>query len=112
MILRVGLLAGLVLGIAACQSAPERAAPVPNSSAVAGVTPQGFRLPEGAGCSGDIARFQAIIDNDLQTGHTTQSVHTQMSNELGKAGAACAAGRDGEARASVRAIRARFGYPA
>ncbi len=112
MILRAGLLVAVALGLAACQTGADRPAPVANSAAVPGVTPQGFRLPDGAGCSGDIARFQAIIDNDLQTGHTTQSVHAQMSADLSRASAACAAGRDGEARAAVRATRARFGYPA
>ncbi len=111
---RFWVAAALAVLLAGCQSSPGASvasAPVPNSSAVPGVTAPGFRLPEGAGCAGDVARFRAIIDNDLQTGHTTAGVHGRMSAELDQADTACKAGRDGEARAMVRATRSRFGYP-
>jgi hypothetical protein len=75
------------------------------------VTPAGFRLPEGSGCSGDIARFRAVQENDLQTGHVNQRVYDQIRGELDQAAAACAAGNDAGARAQVAAIKRRHGYP-
>ena len=103
------LLSGLVL--AACNSAPPLPAPAA-TAAPSGVTPADFKLPEGAGCAGDIARLQAIIDNDQKTGHIGASVHDRMQADLAKARIACDAGRDGEARAMVAATRKRNGYPA
>ena len=75
------------------------------------VTPAGFKLPEGSGCSGDIARWQAIQDNDRATGHVTDSVYTQIKGEIAQASSACQAGKVAEAHALVRASRARHGYP-
>lgn len=75
------------------------------------ITPAGFRLPEGTGCSADVARFRAIMKNDIETGHTTKSVFDQIEGEMQKADAMCASGNAGGASAHVRATRARFGYP-
>jgi hypothetical protein len=106
--------ASAALMLAACNSnapAPQASAPPP-SQAPAGVTPSSFRLPEGSGCSGDVARWKAIQDNDLATGHVSRSVYDRIQNDINQASAACAAGRDAEARAMVRASRVRNGYPA
>ncbi len=103
--------AAAALTLAACNSnapAPQASAP---SSAPAGVTPSSFRLPEGSGCSGDVARWKAIQDNDLATGHVSKSVYDRIQNDIAQASAACQAGRDKEASAMVRASRARNGYP-
>jgi hypothetical protein len=105
------LLAAL-LGLAACNStapAPQ-AAPTP-SSGVPYVTKPGFKLPEGGGCAGETARYQAIMDNDLETGHVNKAVHSEISGEIAGARSACAAGRDAEARGLVTASRKRHGYP-
>lgn len=110
----------LCFALAACNSAgpapgPIAAAPAPGASAYAnlpaGVSPPGFRLPEGSGCSGAVARYQAMMDNDLNSGHVSQSVYDRIKVEIGQASAACQAGRDGEAEAMVRASRSRHGYP-
>ena len=97
------------LALAACnQTAPQAAAPGPGS----GVTPSTFQMPEGSGCAGEVARWKAIQDNDLATGHVTQPVHDQITREIASAQTACAAGRDAEARSLVAASRKRHGYPA
>ena len=105
---------GFGLGLAACTTtstpAPQTAA-APEPRGVS-ITPPGFRLPEGSGCSGDVARFRAIMKNDIETGHTTQSVFNQIEAEMQRADSMCAAGNAGGASAHVRATRARFGYPA
>lgn len=100
--------------LAACNSgapAPQASAPAP-SGAPPGVTPASFRMPEGSGCSADVARWKAIQDNDFATGHVSKSVYDRIQNDISQASAACAAGHDAQARAMVRASRTRNGYPA
>lgn len=104
----ISALAGLLL--AACQTAGPPPAPSPEN-APTGVTPNTFRMPSGGGCSGEVERFQAIIDNDLQTGHTTKSVHDRVSAEISRARTTCSAGNEGGAVGQIRATRTKFGYP-
>jgi len=104
----------LPLALAACNApreTPQAQAPAMGAPAP-GVTPQGFRLPEGAGCAGEVARWRAIQDNDLATGHVSRAVYDRIQQDIAAAQAACAAGREAEASALVRASRARNGYPA
>ena len=100
----------LGLTLAGCQTAAPPSAPPPEQAAV-GVTPNTFRMPTGSGCSGEVERFQAVIDNDLATGHTTRRVHERVSAEIGRARSTCSAGNDAGASAHIRATKARFGYP-
>lgn len=86
-------------------AAPRGAAPS------AGPAPALAALPSGSGCSAEITRFRAVLDNDLQVGHVDRSVHGRASSDLGSASQACAAGREAEARVQLRATRARYGYP-
>lgn len=106
----IPVLTALSLVLAACQSAGPPPAPSPEQAAT-GVTPNTFRLPTGAGCGGEVARFQAVMDNDLATGHTTKGVHTRVSAEIATARATCAAGNEGGAIGQIRATKAKFGYP-
>lgn len=102
-----------LLALGACQttSEPPAAAAAKQEPRGVSVTPAGFRLPEGAGCTGDIARFRAIQANDLETGHTTKPVYDQIEAEMKKAEAMCATGNSGGASAYVRSTKSRFGYP-
>jgi hypothetical protein len=111
---------GLSLSLAACNTTqPQATAPQPAPAGAtdayratpAGVTPQGFALPTGSGCQGDIARWAAIQDNDLKTGHVSKSVYDRIQGEINEARTACAAGNSAQASALVRASRARHGYP-
>ncbi len=74
-------------------------------------TPAGFKLPEGAGCSGAIARYRAVVANDRDTGNVNDKVYQQIEGEIAGASTACAAGRDGEAMSLVAASKSRHGYP-
>ena len=97
--------------LAGCNSpapAPEAATP---AAASIRVTPPGFKLPAGSGCSGEIARYRAIQDNDLAMGHVAQSIYDQIRAEIGAAETTCAAGRDAQARAMILSSRQRHGYP-
>lgn len=100
------ILAGLIVGACTQSGGPP---PAPATS-VAGVTPSSFQLPAGSGCSGEIARFRAVMDNDLATGHVSKSVHARVATEIEQASAACAGGRDAEAVRLVEATKARYGY--
>jgi hypothetical protein len=105
-----------VVGTAACQQttgpAPLPAPAVisaPNQSA-SGVTSSSFRLPEGTGCTGDVARYRAVMDNDLATGHVYKGVHARVIAEIDQADAACRAGRDSEASRMIHTTKIKFGY--
>lgn len=103
-----------LLALAGCNGAapppqPVAAAPAPGSRAV---TPPDFKLPEGAGCTGAIARYRAIQENDLSMGHVNKSVYDKIQTEIADAEKACAAGDDAKAQALIRASKARHGYPA
>lgn len=104
--------AAAFLALAACnQSAPPPVAPPAERTSASFVTPASFRLPEGQGCAGDIARFRAVQENDLQTGHVNKSVYDRIRGEVDQAAGMCAGGDDAGARASLAATKRRFGYP-
>ena len=97
--------------LAACNSSAPPPPPEPVAPASRSVTPPSFKLPEGAGCTGAIARYRAIQENDLSMGHVNQSVYSQIQSEIAGAEQACAAGDDAKAQSLVRASKARHGYP-
>jgi hypothetical protein len=99
------------LALAGCNSsAPAPQASAPPSGRIA-MTPPGFKLPDGAGCSGEIARYRAVMDNDHSTGNVNDSVYNQINGEISGAAAACSSGNDGQAMALLRASKSRHGYP-
>jgi hypothetical protein len=106
------LTAFAALMLAACSGsgpAPQAAPPAP---ATTDMTPDNFKMPSGEGCAGDVARYRAIIDNDLSMGHVAKSVYNQIEKDLAEADAQCAAGHEAQARATIVASRKRHGYPA
>jgi hypothetical protein len=106
------VLAVFSLSLAACQTTSEAPAAAPKQEPRGvSITPTNFRLPEGSGCSGDVARFRAIMANDLETGHTTKLVYDQIEAEMKRADAMCQSGNAGGASAHVRSTKSRFGYP-
>lgn len=106
-----GLAAALAALLAAACTPTAKAPPsVAAAGSASGVTAPGFSLPEGGGCAGEIARYRAVIANDLATGHVNRGVHDRIGAELDRAAGACSAGRDAEAVRQVRATKSRFGY--
>jgi hypothetical protein len=106
------LTAFAALTLVACDAsapAPQAAALAPAST---DVTPDSFKMPSGEGCAGDIARYRAIMDNDLSMGHVAKSVYNQIEKEIAEADSQCAAGHEAQARATIVASRKRHGYPA
>ncbi len=108
-------LLAVTLALPACnaqQATPSDVAlTAPPPPASIRVTPPGFHMPEGGGCSGDIARFRAVQDHDLAMGHVTQGVYTQIKSEIAEADQACAAGDSLRAEGLLHASKARHGYP-
>lgn len=100
--------------LAGCnQSTQPAAAPTTGTPAVSSnVTPSSFRMPDGAGCTGSVNRFRAIMNNDLETGHVGKAVYDQITKDIDAAAALCAAGNDAGARSAITASRKRHGYPA
>jgi hypothetical protein len=112
---RYGMTVAAALSLAACNqtaSAPPPATVQAQPQSASLVTPTGFRLPEGQGCSGDVARFRAVQDNDLETGHVNRTVYNSIKAEIDQAAALCAAGNDGGSRAALSATKRKYGYPA
>ena len=95
-------------GPSSVAAAPPAAAP--SVFATQHYTPQGFKLPEGSGCSGAIARWQAIQANDFASGNVNPSVHKEIQSEIAAASSVCAAGQDAQATAMIAASRRRHGY--
>lgn len=107
-------LAPLALLLLAGCNAPETAsapAPTPAGYAVRHVAPEGYKLPEGAGCTGAVARYQAVMDNDYATGNVGQGVFKTISDEISAARSVCASGNDGQAQSMIAASKTRHGYP-
>ncbi len=110
--LRASFPLSLLLTLSACNSGappPQAAAPRPTERAA--YTPPDFQMPAGAGCTGDIARWQAVQDNDKKMGQVNDAVAAEIASEISAASSACQAGRDGEARAMVATSKRRHGYP-
>ena len=102
------VLAALPLAGCNTTSAPPPALVVYGNPAI---TPPGFKLPEGTGCTGEVARYRAVMANDKRGRQVNDAVFATISTEIDSAASACAAGREAEALSLVRASKARHGYP-
>jgi hypothetical protein len=96
------LLAGCNQTTAPQASTPERS-PVAAQSHV--------QLPAGAACTSEIQRFRSIINSDLETGNVGEKVHAAMVTEMRQPESLCAAGNESGARAALRTVQSRHGYP-
>ena len=103
-------LAPLLLGL--CVATEARAEDtLPRDYGVQRYTPKNFRLPDGTGCAGDVARWQAVQANDYASGNVNLRIYGEIQGEIARAAAACAAGRDAESRKLVATSKSRHGYP-
>ena len=96
----------VALPLAACNQTASTA-PAPASTSV---TPSSFSMPTGTGCHGEVARYRAVMSNDLAMGHVGQSVYNRVEREIAQAEAACTAGRDADAVRMINATKRRHGY--
>lgn len=103
------VLAIALMGCNASQTArPIAMAPQANAR---GTTSPDVQMPEGSGCSGAIARYRGVMENDHATGHVNQSVYDQIQREIAEAASACSAGQDARAVSLIHASKSRHGYP-
>jgi hypothetical protein len=97
-----------LLSACAGTSSPGTAEPVTASVGNAASRPA---LSGPPGCTKAIAEYEAIIDRDVTTGYLSQSVYDRINQDL-VAGprAACAGGRDSDARAQLVRVKNSHGY--
>ena len=101
----------LALGFCVVASRPHAQTALPRDYGVQRFTPKSFQLPEGSGCAGDVARWQAVQANDYASGNVNLKIYNQIQAEIARAAEACLAGRDAEARKLVASSKSRHGYP-
>ncbi len=105
--MRFTLVALLALALAGCHANP----PPPVAQPAPSAAPQSAQLPRGSGCSGEIARYRAVQENDRATGNIGAGVYAAIQGEITEAERACSSGDGGKASALLRASKARHGYP-
>ncbi len=71
------------------------------------VTPAGIQTP---GCTGEIARYRTVEQNDYASGNLAKSVHSRIQREIAAADRVCAAGEQGAATTMIHASETRHGY--
>ncbi|MBV1701312.1 MAG: hypothetical protein KGQ46_05765 [Hyphomicrobiales bacterium] len=97
---------GLVGLLAGCNSVSG-----PGGTFASMTSPHRVELPDGKGCDGQVARYRAIIANDLTIGQVNTKVAVKIDHEIDQADHACQAGDSGRSMAIIRASRVRYGYP-
>ncbi|GGK19121.1 hypothetical protein [Salinarimonas ramus] len=98
-------LAALALGACTQTSAPEQASG-PSARAAS------LALPGSSACAREIRAFRDLLDRDNETGFVGASVYRDATRDLEGPAATCRAGDDAAARAALRAVKTRYGYPA
>ena len=105
------LAAALSLAVPAAAGQPDPTSGTgPRGYAVQSHTPPDFKLPDGDGCSGDIARWRAVQANDYAGGNVSLKVYGQIQDEISRAATLCEAGQDAQASRLVAASKRRHGY--
>ena len=103
-------LALLGLMLAACAGGTTQPVPAPMAATPGGAATRG-PLSGPPGCTRPIAEYEALVDRDVTTGYLSQVVYDRINEELASgARAACAAGRDAEARGLLARVKTSHGY--
>ncbi len=108
------LVAAIALGGCNLSGSQTASAPAAPPAAVAaapgGAQPNWPALPQGAACTGELDRYEAVLKADLGTGNVNKSVYDKIQGELARAADACAAGHDADAQSLIRASKKQHGY--
>ena len=101
-------LLGLSLAACAGGGTPPPAQPI---AAAPGGAATRTPLAGPPGCTRPIAEYEALIDRDVTTGYLSQVVYDRINADL-TAGprAACAAGREADARTQLARVKTSHGY--
>ena len=99
----------LGLSLAACAGGTQ-APPGPMAATPGGAATRPA-LSGPPGCTRPIAEYEALVDRDVTTGYLSQVVYDRINEELAAGPrAACAAGRDAEARGLLARVKTSHGY--
>jgi len=100
----------LGLSLAACSGGGTLPASEPLAAAPGAAATRGA-LAGPPGCAKPIAEYEALVDRDVTTGYLSQSVYDRINTELATgARAACAAGREADARTQLARVKTSHGY--
>jgi hypothetical protein len=106
---KIAALASLVLLLTACAGGTQ-APPAPMAATPGGAATRAA-LTGPPGCTRPIAEYEALVDRDVTTGYLSQVVYDRINEELAAGPrAACAAGRDAEARGQLARVKTSHGY--
>ena len=95
--------------LAACSQTGGPTASSPSGPAIAAAS---LDLPGSGACAQEIRAFRDLLDRDNQTGFVGPTVYRDATAALAGPAATCRAGNDAAARAELRAVKTRYGYPA
>jgi hypothetical protein len=103
---------GILLTAAVLGGCTQTAGTVPVAAAVpqAPARPAWPSLPENAACTKELNRCQTFFDAEVGTGMLNRSVYGEIEADMSRAANECAAGKDSEARAIIRATKVHHGY--
>lgn len=101
--------AAAALLLAACTQTGGPTASAPSGPAVAAAS---LDLPGSSTCAREIRAFRDLLDRDNETGFVGPTVYRDATRDLTGPAATCRAGNDAAARAELRAVKTRYGYPA
>ncbi|WP_349367660.1 hypothetical protein [Salinarimonas sp.] len=100
--------AAAALLLAACT---QTGGPTASASGPA-VAAASLDLPGSGACAREIRAFRDLLDRDKETGFVGPTVYRDATRDLAGPAATCRAGNDAAARAELRAVKTRYGYPA
>ena len=98
----------LAAPLAAC-NAPSPGAVVPGAPPAP--PPSASVAPTGSGCAAIVAKYRAVVENDIAMGNVNPKVYDQIRGEINEADTVCASGQDAQAVNLVRASKTKHGYP-
>ena len=103
---------GILLTAAVLGGCTQTAGTVPIAAAVpqAPARPAWPSLPENAVCTKELNHCQAFFDAEVGAGMLNRSVYAEIQADMSRAANECAAGKDSEARAIIRATKVHHGY--
>jgi hypothetical protein len=61
-------------------------------------------------CAAELDRWQAVLANDLKTGHVAQRVHDAALADIARIRPVCAAGHEAQANRQIASAKAKYGY--
>jgi hypothetical protein len=61
-------------------------------------------------CGAELDRWQAVLANDLKTGHVAQRVHDAAMADIARIRTVCSGGQEAQANRQIAQAKAKYGY--